>query len=153
MLVILLVLAAVVLLGMKFTSNRDGGLGGGGNPVVYTVKVKNVEGDVYRSIQEQLPSQLMASGELLDGYVTAVEGTPVEEDIYTTREDGNASTLTLEHIDEDIYDLVFTVEANLKNEVTNALGTQEVRVGKYHIVKTATFELDGGVILSCEPAA
>ena len=32
----------------------------------------------------------------------------------------------------------------------NALGTQEVRVGRSYTVKTNSFELANGLILSCE---
>ena len=48
------------------------------------------------------------------------------------------------------YDLVFTIEGSVKDNLTSELGSQEIRVGKTHIVKTTTFELENGVILSCE---
>ena len=38
----------------------------------------------------------------------------------------------------------------MKDNLSSELGTQEIRVGKSHIVKTATFELEGGIITSCE---
>ncbi len=36
------------------------------------------------------------------------------------------------------------------NPITTEIGTQEVRVGKTHTVKTDKFELMNGVILDCE---
>ena len=36
------------------------------------------------------------------------------------------------------------------NAVTNEVGTQEVRIGKTHIVKTVHFELTNGTITTCE---
>jgi hypothetical protein len=53
---------------------------------------------------------------------------------------------------KDSYDLTFTIEAYVANDVKNELGTQEIRVGKTHIVKTRQFELEKGVIVSCERA-
>jgi len=74
LLVILVVLVAVVVLGVKFLG-KDGG--GGINPgktqVTYTVLVKGVEQEVYDNIQKYIPGQLMASGEMLDGQVVSVE--------------------------------------------------------------------------------
>ena len=62
LLVILVVLVAVVVLGVKFLG-KDGG--GGINPgktqVTYTVLVKGVEQEVYDNIQKYIPGQLMAS--------------------------------------------------------------------------------------------
>ena len=49
--------------------------------------------------------------------------------------------------------MVFTIEGTVKDNLTSELGTQEIRVGKTHIVKTTTFELEGGCITSCERLA
>ena len=118
LLVILVVLVAVVVLGVKFLG-KDGG--GGINPgktqVTYTVLVKGVEQEVYDNIQKYIPGQLMASGEMLDGQVVSVEPRAHEQ------------TVTVD---------------------TTEIGTQEVRVGKTHTVKTDKFELMNGVILDCE---
>lgn len=35
------------------------------------------------------------------------------------------------------------------NSITTEIGTQEVRVGKIHTVKTDKFELTNGIILDC----
>ena len=45
-------------------------------------------------------------------------------------------------------DLLFTIECNVVNPITTEIGTQEVRVGKNHIVKTDKFELSG-VVTDC----
>ena len=90
---------------------------------------------------------VMASGEMLDGYVVAADVTPSKDPaLDASLTDNNKVALTASK--QNTYDIVFTIEANVKNAVTNELGTQEIRVGKTHIVKTAQFELDNGVILS-----
>ena len=50
----------------------------------------------------------------------------------------------------DLLDLTFTIEVNVANRITNEVGTQEVRIGKTHIVKTADFDLEGGTVLTCQ---
>jgi hypothetical protein len=105
-----------------------------------------VEPEVYQSVKENIPGQLMASGEMLDARVVAVEATPSVNGA-TVNTDGGALNVTMRN---DLLDLVFTIEANVSNTVTNEVGTQEVRIGKSHIVKTDKFELPSGVILTCK---
>ena len=109
-----------------------------------------MEPEVYENIKQELPSQLMAADKLLDAYVTDVQATPVENTTYTMAWDSNLSKETMTWVEAGTYNLVFTIEANITNTLTSELGTQEIRVGKTHIVKTTTFELEGGVITSCE---
>lgn len=147
LIVLLLVIAVAALLGMKMLGGGNS-LGGDTTKLTYTVKVYHVEKSVYDSIQDKIPGQLMASGKMLDGYVTKVEAQPSESQIYrvSNRAQGVVDFLVNE---EEYYDLTFTIEANVKNATTNEIGTQEVRIGKGHIVKTTQFELEGGVILNC----
>ena len=147
LLVVLVIVIAAVVLGVKF-------LGGGGTsainpaktPVRYTVLVQGVEPEVYENIQKYIPGQLMASGELLDGQVTAVE--VVEGRAYTAAVDTTDGTLTIP-VEDGTVDLLFTIECNVVNPITTEIGTQEVRVGKTHIVKTDKIEMPTGVILDC----
>jgi hypothetical protein len=142
--VIVLVVAALALLAVKI-----GGRGSGGvtekTKLPYTVKVTAVEPEVYQSVLENIPGQLMASGAMVDAYVGAGAASPaVNGASLNTSGGGLAVTLR-----EDLLDLVFTIEANVTNTVLNEVGTQEVRIGKSHIVKTTKFELPSGVILTC----
>lgn len=146
---IILIVAVAALLGMKLMSN-GGGFAGGGQKVVYTVKVPGVDAKVYESIEGMLPSQLMASNEMVDGYVTGVEAIPVEEDTYNLKQRGTNNDYYIGKSDAGSYDLIFTIEGTVKNNLSSEMGTQEIRVGKSHIVKTCTFELENGTILSCE---
>lgn len=152
---VILIVAVVALLGYKLMSNQ-GGLAGEGQPVVYTVKVRNVDQRIYDFIQDEVdkgPCQLTASNEMLNAYVTKVEATPAEDTTFVVKEDRNLNLTTLVEADAGTYDLVFTIEATVKDNLTSELGSQEIRVGKTHIVKTTTFELENGVILSCERLA
>ena len=92
----------------------------------------------------------MSSNEMLDAYVTAVEGTPVENDTYQMVWNSNTGSQELQRVSSGTYDLVFTIEGTIQNTVSSELGSQEIRVGKSHIVKTDLFELEHGDITSCE---
>ena len=145
LIVILVVLAAVAAVFVL------GGRGGGGQPqhVVYTVEVQGVDEDVYRMIQTKLPSQLLSTEGLQDGYVTAVEGekVTVNDD---ARIEANKSVyyVGLHPGLAGTYDIVCTIEANISDTVSTKIGSQEVRIGRSHIVKTVDFELDCGTIIS-----
>ena len=109
---------------------------------------------VYESLQkEALPSQLTAANEMLDAYVTDIQGTPADPNAYHMQWDGSSGDLTLSQSQDGAYNVVFTIEGTVKDNLTSELGTQEIRVGKTHIVKTTTFELEGGCIISCERLA
>lgn len=147
LLVILVIVIAAVVLGMKFLKPGTAAGGGAvGHHVEYTVLVKGVDPEVYESIvnNDYIPSTLMASGELLDGQVTAVTAAPHEDTVSLDTTDGTVELPA----ERGLLDLTFTVECNITNVVTTEIGTQEVRVGKSHIVKTDKFELTG-VVTDC----
>lgn len=67
LIVILVIVIAAVVVGMKFLGGGNGNSAINPNktPVRYTVLVEGVEPEVYENIQKYIPGQLMASGELL----------------------------------------------------------------------------------------
>ena len=130
LLAILLIVAVLALIGYKLTSN-SGGLAGAGQKVIYTVEVKNVDAAVYESLQkEALPSQLTAANEMLDAYVTDIQGTPADPNAYHMQWDGSSGDLTLSQSQDGAYNVVFTIEGTVKDNLTSELGTQEIRVGQ-----------------------
>ena len=152
LLVILLLIVAVALIGWKVLK-KDGASNANRTMLTYTVEVKGVDQEVYEGIKAYVPGesgigdQLMANGSMVDAYVTSVTAAPHEGGITMT--DVNGTTLTFP-TEEDTLDLTFTIQANVVNAVTNEVGTQEVRIGKTHIVKTVHFELTNGIITTCE---
>ncbi len=152
LIVLALIIAVAVLLGMKLMG-RGSGLPstGVGTELEYSVIVYRVSDDVYREIEKEIALGgdhvgLMANGEMLAGsYVKSATSRPHMESV--PMEDG-----TLVRSEEAGYvDATFTIRAVISNTITQAVGTQEVRIGKSHIVKTKTFELTNGVILTCAP--
>lgn len=114
--------------------------------MTYTVLVENVRPEVYESIQQYIPSTLMAAGEMLDGQVVAVSAVPRTQQVNMTTSGGTSIIIP---VNQGNLNLTFTIECNIVNLVTSEIGTQEVRVGKAHIVKTDKIELGAGVITSC----
>ena len=147
-----IVLLAVVVL-WKFAApdpakSGDGSASGSSEAgddvhVTFVVKAESVAAEVYENVQEHIPSQLMASGELYDGWVVAVEkqpcrvlaanGTWVEDPAHVT--------------------LLFTVEADVPAEevMTTLVGNQEVRIGRPgYILKTEYIELRDTVVVDVQ---
>ena len=153
LLVILLLIVAVALIGWKVTRN-DGASNASRTILTYTVEVEGVDQEVYEGIKAYVPGesgigdQLMANCEMVDAYVTNVTAAPHEGGLTMT--DVNGTTMTFPVEGDDTLDLTFTIQANVVNSVTNEVGTQEVRIGKSHIVKTVHFELNNGTITTCE---
>ena len=146
LLVILVIVIAAAVLGVKFLGpNSTVAVNPKTTQVTYKVLVESVQPEVYENIQQYIPSTLMASGELLDGQVIAVEAKP-----HTTNATVSASgDMLLVSTDKQLLDLTFTVECNVVNTITSEIGTQEVRLGKSHIIKTDKFEMNSGTITYC----
>lgn len=152
LLVIIVVIAALAFAALKLR-------GGAGNPIndttklTYTALVTSVNNETYEEVLRQIQAaggkdQLMADGKLVDGYVTGVEAAPHVN--YAANSYGETIRSVEDPEDGGRWDLTFTVEANVADPITNKVGTQEVRVGKTHILKTVHFEFSYGTILTCD---
>ncbi|HPE15754.1 MAG TPA: DUF4330 domain-containing protein [Oscillospiraceae bacterium] len=110
--------------------------------VTYKVKVEGQDLRTYESLKKKVPSQLMAGESLYPGYV--VDATTEPCTFFTVDDDGN---LVLTE-NSDLVNIIFTIQCTLTNGAvqTNKIGTQEIRIGKSHIVKTEYFELTGDII-------
>ena len=151
LLVIVLLLVAVVLVVFKVLA-KDGAVGAQHTVLTYTVEVKGVDPEVDEGIKAYVPGengtgdQLMANGSMVDAWVISVTDAPHDDGLTMTDVNGNKLTFP---VNDDTLDLTFTIKANVVNNVINEVGTQEVRIGKTHIVKTVHFELNNGVITTC----
>lgn len=142
LLVIIVIVAAAALLAFKFLGG--GSVGNGAAPkLIYTVRVMEVDQATYENVCQYVDSasglrdQLMANGQLLDGYIVDVTAT---EHVASPNDEVGGETL----------DLLFTIEATPSDTVQNTVGTQEVRIGKTHIVKSQHIEFENGVIMTCQ---
>ena len=140
LIVLVLIVAVVVFLGYKVMGKVQS-QGSETITLKYQVMYEGVSNDLYDAAAEHVPSQFMASGVLYDSHVTAVE----KKD-YFVYENGEWV------LDPYHCTLVFTVEGNVANTtvLTTEVGSQEVRVGKEHVLKTQYLEFDKGIITFVE---
>jgi len=128
LLVVIVLIAAVLFLAVRLTKGSDGNPVNSSTKLTYTTLVSNVTPEVYAEVQRQLAAaggkdQLMASGDLLDGYVTKVESRPH----MNYQPDANGAVVPSEETGDNArLDLVFTVEVNVVNPIVNEVVTQEV---------------------------
>ncbi len=131
--VILVVVAVAAAVCMKlFGNNAVASATSQQVTLTYEVVAQDVPEHVADYCTAHTGGQLLSSGKLLDGYITGCEAVEVE----TT--DGTRT------------DLYFTVEVNTSfTSSAYVVGSQEVRVGMEHLVKTSDIEVEG-IISSLE---
>lgn len=159
LLVLILAVVVVAAVALKMTGRLGAAVVETPSDIVYTVEVKGVEKEVYEEIlafidraknEKGKPGdQLMSNGALLNAYITDAVAVPHEAKAVISSMDGDVIIPVM----EDTLDVTFTVEGRVANNIKTELGSQEVRVGKTHIIKTTHFELSGGIILTCEWAS
>ena len=158
LLVIILIIAAVAVVGVKVLGGGDNG-GTSATRLTYTVRMTAQDAELVDRVAEYVDTstgkrdQLMAGGNLLNAYIVDYWTEPTR---YNRMSNGGVELFDAEEAEAaGLVDICFVIEANVGNTVTNEVGTQEVRIGKTHIIKTAHMEFDCGVIENCtwEPAA
>ncbi|MBE6996508.1 MAG: DUF4330 domain-containing protein [Ruminococcaceae bacterium] len=107
--------------------------------ITYVVCAEKVSADVYESLKNNIPSQLSAGGKMVEGHVTemAMEPYLVLSADGQWVEDPRYVTLTF----------TITAETEVEEVMSNKVGTQEVRIGKPHILKTDLIEISNTVIV------
>lgn len=148
LLVILVVIAAAVFLVLRQETDTESGNGGETATLTYQALVRGVDPSYYDSIrqfvnpEEGKSDQLLSNNSPIDAYLVDFEATPHAE--YVTTDDGQIKRV---QSDEDKrLDLLFTVEAKVDDLVTNTVGTQQIRVGTSHVLKTIHCEFNTYVV-------
>lgn len=142
LLVVLVVIAVVAGLFWKLAGDRVTGAitQPGKTTLEYEVLCTAIWNDAGAYASAHADGQLMSNGNLLDGRIV---GCTVEPYI-TTNVDANGLTVAV--VDQARCNVRFTIEVTLAaGDKTNSVGSQEVRVGKKHTVKTTELELEGTV--------
>lgn len=130
LLVVLLLIVAVAAVAMKTFGNKAvSAVTSPDVSITYQVVCEDVPQAVADYCEANVGEQLLSSGKLLDAYIT---GCTAETD-----EEGHVN-------------LYFTIEGTSSySGHTYSMGSQEVRVGMEHLVKTSSIECDG-IICSLE---
>ena len=152
LLVILFIVAAAIVVGVKMLGG--GGAGGtAGTRLTYTVHLTAQDADLVDQLAAYVDTstgkkdQLMAGGSLVDAYVVDFWTQPTQYNRMSTGSVELYDTAAAEAA--GLVDIYVVIEATVGNTITNEVGTQEIRIGKTHIVKTTHLEFDCGVIESC----
>ena len=149
-LVLAVILAAAIFFVWRFT-HREVTIANSG-VVTYTVLAEAMPARMYEDIAKSVPSrpQLMAKGGLVPGFVNGAEATPVTLTALEKADANNPMVVYVMEPEGEFVNVLFTLEATIDlNSLTSELGTQEIRTGRSHIVKTKYFEVVG-TILSVE---
>lgn len=107
--------------------------------VTYTVRITGVDPIYYdQAMKIGLPQQLAINEGVVDGcYLIGM----TSEQAYTVTTDATGTTNRVPY--EGRIDIICTVEAKIPPGDFITVGSQEVRIGKSHVVKTQFFELTG----------
>lgn len=152
LLVILLVIAVAALFAYRKVSQALTSPDATPAKVTYVVRASNVDVLAYEAIRDFVDAetgktdQLFSSdsnNKLLDGYITDCIASPHVE--YVATDDGEIKRVESSGDDQRL-DLFFTIEAQVEDIKTNKVGTQQVRVGASHYIKTTHFEMFGYVM-------
>lgn len=152
LLVIVLIVAVAAVVGVKFLGNNEP-VSTSVTKLTYTVRVTAQDEALVEQIAAHVDAaagkrdQLMASGALVNGYVVDCW---IEPTRYNRLSNGSVEMLDAEEAAQaGLVDLCFKIEVSVESALTNEVGTQEVRIGKTHNVKTAHFEFMYGTVESC----
>lgn len=150
-LVIAVIVAVAVFFGAKFlrSSNAVPAAGGKSGTITYVVQVPGMEKALYEEVAACVPCPMAASGEWVDGEITAVRSEPCELKWIEVSSPVNVNqTQWLEADPEKEYvTAYFTCQAAVDlNSLLNMVGTQEIRLGRHHYVKSVDIELIGTII-------
>jgi hypothetical protein len=148
--VILLVLAALAFLAMKILSPANKNEPERPGVMEYVVEVKGLQKTVYDSIAAMIPCQMAASGKWVDGsYIESVECEPCSVESFEAANpvNGHLKPTVFPGDEEEFVNAYFYCTADVDlNNLFNVVGTQEVRVGRSHFVKSVDFEVVGTIL-------
>ena len=124
------------------------------NKLTYTVRVTAQRKEIAERIAEYVDfaagkkDQLMFNGTLAaNAYVVDFWTEPCR---YNVTYDGEMEMISATEAQEaGLVDICLVVESVVPNVITSQVGSQEVRIGKMHILKTSHMEFFNGVIVDC----
>lgn len=139
LLAILFVLFVVAGVAFKIFGSKVTGLVSAPQEIVYTVRVPKATELYFEEMKKNdFPQQLTAGEGYVGGaYLTEAYTEPHIEYVEALAGDIVASP------EGELVDIVCTIKADISNTSIVSVGTQEIRIGKEHIVKTKFFEMSG----------
>jgi len=143
--IILAILAVAVFFGMKFFGGEENIANKG--EITYTVLVEGVPMETYESLKGGIPSKTIAGGSYIDCEIKNVSATPCQVETIEKTNMNNPYIITKIIPGGQYVNLTFTITATVNlDSILTEVGTQEVRAGRSHVVKTKYFELTGTIL-------
>ena len=141
LIVVLVIVAVVAAVAWKLGgSTVTEAINSHGTTIRYEVVCSHVDPDTSEFAASHIGGQLMSNGEMIDGTIVDCVVEPYTELLVDS--EGNVHQVE----DPTARNLRFTIETQVV-EAGNAysVGSQELRVGKSHIVKTTELEVNGTI--------
>lgn len=143
--IILIILAVAVFFGMKFLGGEKRIANSG--EITFTVLVEAVPVESYENLKDTLPSKTIAGGGYIDCEIKSVTAEPCTVNKIERTHMNNPYVITELAPSGEFVNLNFTITATVNlDSILTEVGTQEVRVGRSHIVKTKHFEFTGTIL-------
>ena len=114
----------------------------------YEVEVPGMTRDLYEEIASRLPCQMAASGKMVNGFIRSVDWEPCSVEYIEVSSPVNPNETQWIKADPGVeyVTAVFSCEANVDlNDKFNMVGTQEIRVGRSHYIKSVDIEIIGTI--------
>lgn len=141
LLVLVFVLLVVGGVSWKIFGNQLQSVAAPTKEITYVVRIRGTFPRYYESLTAQPLPQQIAAGDGLIKDATLVKAESVPYVTQVTTADGRIVDAT----DSTKIDILCTIEAKINDTDIIKVGTQEVRVGKDHIVKTKYFDMNGNI--------
>ena len=142
LIVVVVLVAVIAAVGWKMAgSSITEAIQSNAATIRYEVLCTEVDPAICDYAVQQVGTQLMSNGDMIDGTITDCV---IEPHIVTVLDaEGNPKQVE----DPEVRNLRFTIESKV-SETSNAyaVGSQELRVGKTHIVKTVMLEISGNIV-------
>ena len=148
-LVIVIIVAAVGILGWRLTHRNGDTLTSRSGTIRFVVEVDGLRKDLYEGTVALIPSQMAASGSLVDGYILESWANPVKLLSMKAKSPVNASMEETLEAEEGVeyVNAYFLCECGIDlNNLLNITGTQEIRLGRSYYLKSVDFEYSGTII-------
>lgn len=144
--IILVILAVAAFFGMKFFGGAGKNIANPGE-ITFTVLVEAVPAESYENLKDTLPSKAIAGGSYIDCEIKSVTAELCIVNKIERTHMNNPYVITEVAPGGDYVNLTFTITATVNlDSILTEVGTQEVRVGRSHIVKTKHFEFTGTIL-------
>jgi len=145
--IILVVLAVAAVFAVKFIDFEQAQPAVGTQTIQFNVRVEAMTRSMYEEIQDKVPAQMISNGNYVKGWIRSSEAEPIEVSDVEVMDTANQTRLYHVAPLEEYVAVTFFCEAELaEGALLNTLGSQEIRVGRLHYLKSADIEFVGTVV-------